>query len=91
MQIDHWGSEDECNSITAKWQSRFEEIGLTAPKVIYWNVASPNATFLAKADDKVSFVSGYGIAPFKHLTSLIEKDAYTAMVEILSKPAFQWK
>ena len=34
---------------------------------------------------------GSGIGPFKNLCSLIEKDAYTAMKEILTQSAFSWK
>lgn len=90
MQIDQCSNED-ADSITEKWHRQFEEAGLPPVKLIYWNIASPKATFLAKADDNVSFISGYGTGAFKHLPNLIYKSAYEAMVEILNKPEFAWK
>lgn len=90
MQIDQWSSEDRCNTITSKWQKEFAKIGLTAPKLIYWNVNNGSNTFLARPEDKVSFISGYGVSQMKYLTTLIEKSAYDSMVEVLSQPAFRW-
>lgn len=89
MQIDEAAPNSDI--ITNKWQKKFEEINLIMPKLIYWNVNASKATFLAKADDKVSFISGYGIAAFKHLPDLIKYSAVEAMYLILNQPIFQWK
>jgi hypothetical protein len=89
MQINDFSSEDEWDSIISKWSKKFRAIELNTPKVIFWNVNGSN-TFLGRPSDKVSFVSGYGIGSFKNLTTLIEKSAYEAMVEILTKPEFCW-
>ena len=91
MQIDHFSNTKEWESITAKWAKKFADAGLVAPKVIYWNIASPKATFLGGSNDNVAYVSGYGVAPFKFLTELIESSAYEAMVKILTKEQFNWK
>lgn len=91
MQIDSWTSEKATDTITAKWQKKFSEFGLTAPKLIYWNIGNSNSTFLGRPEDKVSYISGYGVGSFKFLTNLIDKTAEEAMREILSQDAFCWK
>ena len=90
MEIDKWYSSDYCASIAEKWDKKYKEIGLEMPKLILWNVESRGGRVLAKQTDKVSFVSGYGVGTFSHLTDLIEFNAYGAMVKILSKPAYCW-
>lgn len=90
MEIDSWYSGDYCDSIASKWQKKYESIGLTAPKLILWNVESRGGRVLAQQSERVGFCSGYSAGTFSNLISLIEKDAYEAMKEILSKPAFQW-
>lgn len=89
MEIDSFCGENY-ESIAQKWQRIYAKAGLTAPKLIWWNVDSREGRVLARQDENVGFVSGYGVGPFKNLQSLIEKDAYTAMVEILSQDAFTW-
>ena len=91
MEIDYFYRGDASYSIAEKWNKKFTDAGLVMPKLIFWNVESRNGTVLAKAHEKVSYVSGGSAASFKHLTTLIENDAYTAMVEILSKKVFSWK
>jgi hypothetical protein len=91
MEIDSWYSGDFCDSIASKWEKKYAAAGLKAPKLILWNVESRGGRVLAQQSERVGFVSGYGVGPFANLTSLIDKSAYEAMVEILSKPAFQWK
>lgn len=91
MEINDWGSTNTANSITRKWQRKFAEAGLVCPRLIYWNVASRHGNVLAQATDNVAFVSGYGIGAFQFFNTLLTKDAYQAMVEILTKPQFQWK
>jgi hypothetical protein len=91
MEIDGWYSGNFCDSIASKWERKYAAAGLKAPKLILWNVESRGGRVLAQQSDRVGFVSGYGVGPFANLTSLIDKSAYEAMKEILSKPAFQWK
>lgn len=92
MEINSWMGQNSsyCTSIADKWEKMYKQFGLESPKLILWNVESRGGRVLAQSHEKVGFCSGYGIGPFKNLTSLIEKSAYEAMVEILSKPAFQW-
>lgn len=85
-----WDHKSEVNLIE-KWKGLFELDGLTMPKVIFWNVNSNDNNCLAKCDDNVAYVSGYGASAFSNLTTLIEKSAYEAVIEILSKEQFQWK
>ena len=57
-----------------------------------WNVASRGDRFIdGKENRGVAYVSGSSAATFKELTTLSSQDAMTAMKEILSRPAFQWK
>lgn len=91
MEIDRWYSGDYCDSIATKWAKKYAEIGLEAPKLILWNVESRGGRVLAQQGENVGFCSGYGVGPFKNLTSLIEKSAYDSMVEILSQEVFTWK
>ena len=91
MEIDHWYDGTYTSSISQKWKTKFEEAGLTMPKLILWNVESRSNTTLSPFDENVAYVSGSRIGAFKNLCSLIEKDAYTAMKEILTQSAFSWK
>lgn len=91
MEIDAWYDGSYTSSISQKWKSKFKEAGLKMPKLILWNVESRSDTTLSTFDENVAYVSGAGIGPFKNLCTLIEKDAYSAMVDILIQPAFQWK
>lgn len=78
--------------IVQKWQRKYASIGLEAPKLIMWNVASRGDRYIGTKENKgVAYISGSSAAAFKELTTLITYDAMTAMVEILSKPQFQWK
>ena len=78
--------------ISRKWQRIYEQVGLTAPKLILWNVESRGNRFLAKSTDpNVAFISGSSASTFKELGTLIDKDPVTAMTEILSRPQYQWK
>lgn len=91
MEIDRY--KEGSFGIAEKWEKKFEDIGLKMPKLILWNVESRNGdTFLStKSNPNVVFISGQSASTFAHLQTLIEKDAYSAMVEILSLPQFQWK
>lgn len=91
MEIDCWYSGDFCDSIASKWAKKYQASGLIAPKLILWNVESRGGRVLAQQSENVGFVSGYGVGPFANLTSLIDKSAYEAMVEILTQPQFTWK
>lgn len=89
MEIDSW-SEDYVGSITEKWAEKYIKEGLKAPKLILWNVESRAGRILSQPNENVAFVSGYGIGSFKNLETLINKTAYEAMIEILSKEEFCW-
>ena len=74
------------------WRKKFDEIDVELPKLILWNAQSRNDTQLSdKNDPNVSFISGCSAATFSHLDTLISKSSYSAMVEILSSPQFQWQ
>lgn len=90
MEINSW-SDVRIGTIANKWDKKFKLIGLQMPKLILWNVESRGKRFLATQNENVTFVSGSGVGPFKSLCTLIEKDAYTAMKEILTQPAFGWR
>lgn len=77
-------------SIVAKWNEKFIAAGLGPVKVISWNVASRHDHVMAPASDNVAYVSGSSAGAFKDLIHYITKDAYTAMVEVLTKPEFCW-
>ena len=91
MEIDQWGSKTYAKSITQKWADAYSMIGLKAPRLIYWNIASRHDNTLAQCDENVAYVSGASAGAFKFLQTLIDKNAYEAMVEILSRPEFTWK
>lgn len=93
MEINPFGTYYDRSKINLieKWKEIFELDGLIMPKVIFWNVNSNENNCLAKCDDNVAYVSGYGTSTFSNLTTLIEKSAYEAVIEILSKEQFQWK
>lgn len=91
-EIDSFLRRNNIDTLITKWERQFAMAGLDFPKVIMWNVNSSNNHFLEDLNNpNISFISGSSAATFKELTTLITKDAYTAMVEILSKPAFRWK
>lgn len=91
-EIDSYCHYHDVNGIAEKWQAKYAEYGMTAPKLIMWNVESRGSRFIAKKDNiGVSYISGSSAATFKELATLISMDAVTAMTRILTKPAFQWK
>lgn len=91
-EIDCFLRRYNADTLISKWEREFAAVGIQMPKVIMWNVASRGARYLDKATNPlISFVSGNSASTFKELTILITKDAYSAMVEILSKPAFTWR
>ena len=92
QEIDYYVNQ-ETENIVEKWNRIFKEEGFdSAPKTILWNVSSfSQPSILAKHYQNVSYVCGYGIGPFQSLKTLIEKSAYEAMVEILTKPQFSWR
>lgn len=91
-EIDSFCSRRDVDSIVEKWQRKYAERGLVAPKLIMWNVCSRGNRFISKAGNPgIAYVSGSSAATFKELTTLITMDAVTAMTEILTKPQFCWK
>lgn len=90
QRLENRGSSYE--DIAEKWQAKYRSIGLEAPKLIMWNVNSFGNRFITGMENRgVAYVSGSSAATFKELLTLITSDAYTAMTEILSRPAFCWK
>ena len=90
MEIDSY--KEDSFGIINKWRKKFDEIDVELPKLILWNAQSRNDTQLSdKNDPNVSFISGCSAATFSHLDTLISKSSYSAMVEILSSPQFQWQ
>lgn len=78
--------------IVEKWQRKYAEVGLTAPRLVMWNVESRGSRFIApKSNTGVSYISGSSAATFRELTTLITMNAVEAMMAILTKPAFCWK
>lgn len=57
--------ETTMETIRHKW----ENAGYTMPKLVYWNVAARNNTFLMKPDDTVSYISGFSPVLFDQLMS----------------------
>lgn len=91
-EIDNFIRYNHADSIITAWVEKFNNSALDFPKVIMWNCASRGNRFLDDMNNPyLSFISGASASSFKELTTLITKDAYTAMVEILSKPEFSWK
>ena len=85
MEIDKFMREGACDNIVDKWVKKFREIGLECPKLILWNAAARNDTFLTSGNPRISFVSGVSAGTFANLSTLIDKSAYDAMVEILNQ------
>lgn len=90
-QFDWDCGREDGESIIGKWNRKLRDIGLPETKVISWNVNGRQDNYMAMTTDNISYCSGAGVGPFKFLTELIEKSAYEAMVEILSRPEFSWK
>lgn len=90
QRLERDGSSYE--DIAEKWQAKYCNIGLEAPKLIMWNVNSFGNHFITGMENRgVAYVSGSSAATFKELLTLITSDAYTAMTEILSRDVFCWK
>lgn len=90
-QFDYDCGRNSGESIVGKWNRRLRQAGLPETKVVSWNVDARQDNYMATSSDNISYCSGAGIGPFKFLLELIEKNAYQAMVEILSRPEFSWK
>ena len=90
-EMDSWVQSKQSDSIVSKWNNKLIAAGLNPIKVISWNVAARNGTVIAPASDYVSYCGGSSAGVFKNFVSLIEKNSYQAMIEILTKPEFTWK
>lgn len=91
-EIDRYYSNHAGDTIVAKWERQFNMTGLTFPKLILWNVNSRDNRFLDDMNNpNVAFISGCSAATFKELITLITKDSFSSMIEILSRPAFCWR
>ena len=92
MEINDWSRTPNYEiSITDKWEKLYAQIGLKAPRLIYWNVNSRHNNMLSQCTENVAYVSGSSAGSFKFLQTLISKSAYEAMTEILTKPEFTWQ
>lgn len=92
MEINVWSRTPNYEiSITDKWERLYAQIGLKAPRLIYWNVNSRHNNMLSQCTENVAYVSGSSAGSFKFLQTLISKSAYEAMTEILTKPEFTWQ
>ena len=85
MEIDRFMRAGACDSIIDKWAKKFNEIGLDCPKLILWNAAARNNTYLTSGHPYVSFVSGVSAGTFANLSTLIDTSAYDAMIDILNQ------
>lgn len=91
-EIDNYARNHDVNNIVEKWQAKYAQYGMTAPKLIMWNVESRGSRYLAQKENiGIAYISGSSASAFKELSTLISMDAVTAMTRILTKPAFQWK
>jgi uncharacterized protein with von Willebrand factor type A (vWA) domain len=90
-EFDSYSTLDYADSIVSKWNKIFISEGFNPVKVISWNVANRHDTHIARVCDNISYCSGYGVGPFNDLTTLIQYTPYEGMVNILSKPEYQWR
>lgn len=90
MEVNSWAGQDYCESIAEKWKKKFEYIGVPMSKIIYWNVESRSNNTLSRCSENVGYVSGQSTGTFKFMQTLINKSAFEAMEEILTKPEFTW-
>lgn len=88
-EIDYFIQYSKYEDIVNKWVRKYAEVGLECPKIIFWNVAARQNTFLGKSTNPyVGFVSGYSSGAFANLSELIDNSAYEAMVKILNQYSF---
>ena len=85
MEIDRFMRPNACDDIITKWVNKFRCVGLECPKLILWNAAARNNTYLTSGHPYVSFVSGVSAGTFANLSTLIDKSAYDAMIDILNQ------
>lgn len=91
-EIDSYYKRYNGDTIVSYWEEQFRRAGLKFPKLIMWNCHSVGDHYLDDiSNPNVSFISGASASTFKELITLITKDAFTAMAEILTKPVFSWK
>jgi hypothetical protein len=90
-QFDRDYRPDEAQSIISKWNDRLRKAGLSETRIVSWNVAARQHNYIGIIYDDISFCSGAGVGPFNDLRTLIECNAYEAMVKILSKDVYSWK
>lgn len=83
MEIDVWGGGKL--TFTAEMRERFANAGYEMPKLVYWNVASRQDTFLAsKNDPDALLVSGQSTSTFKNLIKGMELSAFETMEQTLN-------
>ena len=83
MEIDAWGGGKL--TFTAEMRKRFADAGYEMPKLVYWNVASRQDTFLAsKNDPDALLVSGQSTSTFKNLIKGMGLSAFEMMEQTLN-------
>lgn len=76
--------------IVDKYVNKFESNGLKMPVIVFWNVEARQNTFLATAENPyVRFISGQSASNFANLETIIKRNAYQSMIEVLDK--YSWK
>ena len=87
MEIDEFGGGKLI--FTAEMRERFADAGYEMPKLVYWNVASRQDTFLAsKNDPDAILVSGQSASTFKNLIKGINLSAFEIMEQTLNDPRY---
>ena len=83
LEIDFW--DGGSLTFTEEMRKRFADAGYEMPKLVYWNVASRQDTFLAsKNDPDALLVSGQSTSTFKNLIKGIELSAFEMMEQTLN-------
>lgn len=88
MEIDPYFTGSKNTDFVKKWEVEFKRNGYTCPKLVMWNVAARNDTFLSK-DKNVLLVSGQSASVFKQLCGDINGiTAWDLMLKTLNDPMY---
>lgn len=83
------GVEDNRITFYDAMAKKYADAGYEMPQVVFWNVASRNATFHASHDTKgVSLVSGYSPVVFKQVMDNIGVTPYELMLRVVTDPRY---
>lgn len=88
-EIDYFIQSNNYEDIVEKWVKEYERVGLKCPKIIFWNVAARQNTYLGKITNPyVGFISGCSAGTFANLNQLIDLTPYELMCAVLDKYEF---